>query len=143
MLNHRFSCAAKKLLHQPSEESSVWLVSRHLLEYLAYYLHDVGLNGRVKFLDCAPGPYLRSVNDRRHTVLIEPHGVLFLYEQGQPVIRSFAKQFFDYAARHFELVVWSWLMPQELQPVLDVLAADSQAQFGTLFRYHCQEVVEV
>lgn len=140
--NHRFSVAARELLHEPQrEQCSVWLLSRHLLEYLAYYLHDVGLNGRVRFLDCAPGPYLKQPTDNKYTVVVEPHGVLFLYQECQPVLRSFARQFFDYVARHFELVVWTWLMPQELQPILSMLTdGEENKTFGILYRYHCQEV---
>jgi len=39
---------------------------------------------------------------------------LFLYLHNQPKLRSFARQFFEYVVRHFELVFWSWMMPQEV-----------------------------
>lgn len=66
--NHQFAESARDLLEK-MENDSLWLYTKHILEYLAFYLHDIGLNGRIPFLDCSPGPYLMPAT-RRFSIII-------------------------------------------------------------------------
>lgn len=78
----------------------MWLYTKHILEYLAFYLHDIGLNGRIPFLDCSPGPYLMPAT-RKFTIVLEPLGVLYCVKQGKVRFRNYFRQFIDYIDKHF------------------------------------------
>lgn len=104
---------------------------------MAFFIYENELNGRVTFLDISPNPYLNTVYDQeKYTVVIEPYGILLVFQNGRTFYRQLARKFIDYLCKHFEVILWTWMMPADIDPWLDQI--DTEGLCRRLYKYHCK-----
>lgn len=85
--------------------------------------------GISPFLQVAPTPYL-APKKHEYTLVFEPLGIM---KHGN-LLRPYLNQFMEWANKHFDLVMWTWEMPGEVE---DFVQMFEPYLFSKLYRYHC------
>lgn len=82
----------------------------------------------------APTPYLSL--PKQKTLVIEPWEVLFAMKGESTYIRAYSESLLSEAAKHWNIVYWTDLMPDKIDDLLEKLP-----QGSILYRYHCRYVL--
>jgi hypothetical protein len=91
--------------------------------------------GSFPGLELPPAPYFGYFQMKR-TLVIEPWGVLFAKKDSSTFVRAHTELFLSEVGKHWNLVYWSDLMPNEVDDLLGRLPAGR-----CLYRYHCLHVL--
>ena len=100
------------------------------------HIHESDLIGLSESLQVAPTPYLPPASEHEYTLVIEPIGILKSGEK----LRPFLSQFLKWASKYFDVVLWTWEMPAEIE---DFVAIVEPYLSHKLYRYHCEIVSSV
>jgi hypothetical protein len=134
--NQKFEeCIVAFLRGAEKRRWSTCLCAHHIFEYLAMYIHEAQLVGISPFLQLAPPPYLAPAS-HSYTLVFEPLGIM----QHNLKWRPYTRQFIQWAAKHFDLVMWTWEMPAQDEVLLGPL---EPYLFAKLYRFHCTVVMAV
>lgn len=107
--------------------------AHYIYEFLAFHLARMGIVGQFSFVEMAPTPYLCLPKTR--TLVIEPWEVLFALKGENTYIRAYTETLLTEVEKHWNVVYWSDLMPDQLDDLLEKLPSASK-----LYRYHCRYV---
>ena len=91
--------------------------------------------GYLPQIEIAPAPYLNLQN--RKTLVIEPWHVLVSMRDGTAFVRAYTEQFITTLSKYCNIVYWTDLMPDQINPLLQKLPTAHH-----LFQYHCRRVIK-
>ena len=83
----------------------------------------------------APSPYLESLPMQKNMV-IEPWEVLLALKGATTYIRAYCDTLLREVGKHWNIVYWTDLMPDVIDPLIDKLPPGK-----VLYRYHCRYVI--
>lgn len=70
------------------------------------HIHESDLVGISEFLEVAPTPYLAPPK-HDYTLVLEPLGIVKFGSK----LRPYLIQFLQWVTKYFDLVLWTWEMP--------------------------------